>query len=183
MSVCCIDIEASSLEPGGFPIQVAWSLPSGAVCSAVIKPEPSWLEAGEWDPIAEELHGLSGDALAARGAPPRMLALRLNRGLCDHVVYSDALAYDQAWIDQLFDAARVKRQFQLADAMQLIAARLGEPACAGVHWYESLLAAATRRRPELRPHCAADDVRLLHEILGLAEGCGDPEQRFAMRRK
>lgn len=183
MGVCCIDIEASSIEPGGFPIAVAWSLPSGAVCSAVIKPPVAWREVGVWDPIAEELHGLSAAELAAIGMSPWVMARRLNEALVGQWVYCDALVYDRAWRDQIFEAAGVDPQFQLADAMRLIAERLGEPASAGAHWYEMLREAAMRRRPELQAHRAEDDVRLLQEILALAQYGGDDERRMMMRRK
>lgn len=168
VSICWIDVEASSLEPGGFPVEVAWSLPGGTVHSAMIAPAEGWCQACSWDPLAEQLHGLSRTELASRGILPWRVARQLNEGLAGEWVYCDALAFDRAWIDQIFDAAGIEPQFRLADAIQLLAKRLGEPAVAGLDCYETLLGAAMRRRPELQSHRATDDVRLLQEMLELA---------------
>lgn len=107
---CVLDFEASGLGPESYPIEVAWSDPSGAVESHYIDPAPDW---DDWDPEAEAIHWISRDLLRDEGKPVGWVATRLNAVLAGRVVYCDAPAFDQFWLRRLFQAADMKPAFQL----------------------------------------------------------------------
>ena len=131
MRLAFLDIEASGLHPGSFPIEVAWVLEDGVGEAHLIRPEPEWRL---WDSNAEAMHGLSRDILAREGRPAAEVALRAAAALRGRHVYSDAVGSDGSWLDQLLDTASVPT-VKLRDvhhaysvACQPLLARLSPPA-------------------------------------------------------
>ena len=116
-----IDIEASGLHFDSYPIEVA-VLVEGKMHTWLIQPEPGWTY---WAEQAEALHGLSRTFLQTHGLPAREVARQLNRVLADTngVVYSDACAWDEDWINTLFHAADEIRQFHVLPVDELFAAQ------------------------------------------------------------
>ena len=57
-----LDFEASSLEKGGFPVEVGWVLQDGAEEAHLIRPAPDWTV---WSEEAEAIHRLSRARLEA----------------------------------------------------------------------------------------------------------------------
>lgn len=100
---CFLDIEATGFGPESYPIEVAWSLPSGEIQRYLISPEtvPGWKE---WSPDAERVHGIDRDRLLRNGWPPDYVADRLETDLAGHTVLSDAPDYDSTWLARLFAA-------------------------------------------------------------------------------
>ncbi len=72
-----VDLEASSLLPGSYPVEVGWARPRALpwgrcaidVGSVLVRPEADWLSSGSWDPNAEAVHGLSRGTLLRDGVP------------------------------------------------------------------------------------------------------------------
>lgn len=95
-----LDIEASSLLPGGYPIEVGWVWEGGTGEAHLIRPEPHWKE---WDCKAEKVHGLSRDLLKAEGRPAAEVALRAANALRGATVYSDSPGWDGGWLDALLE--------------------------------------------------------------------------------
>lgn len=118
-----LDIEASSLEPGGVPIEVAWSDVAGAVHSLCLDPS-AFGTSFHWSGDAENLHGMSEDFLRKTGVSPAEVAKALNASLWGAVVYSDGIQFDQEWLAHLYKAARAAPTFKLVDAWSLFAARV-----------------------------------------------------------
>ncbi|MFA9462415.1 hypothetical protein [Thiohalorhabdus methylotrophus] len=79
-----LDCEASSLDEWhSYPIEVAWgSVTTGTIHSYLIGPTgmADWTD---WDPAAQDVHGLSRALLAEHGLPPRQVAEEVVRHLME----------------------------------------------------------------------------------------------------
>jgi hypothetical protein len=96
-----LDIEASSLMPGSWPIEIGWAQVSGGAilqASAVIAPRPEWPEAA-WSEASAGVHGLDRARVAA-GEPADAVASTTD-WLAGHEVVSDNARWDQVWLDRL----------------------------------------------------------------------------------
>jgi hypothetical protein len=127
-----IDIEASSLDLKGYPIEVGlalWPAPDDPVFgwSALIRPVEDWTRHGHWSPASAKVHGIRGTDLLAYGKPVEQVAMALNEILGVGVAWCDGAAYDTHWARALFKAAGVKPLFALGDWHRL-AATLGKTA-------------------------------------------------------
>lgn len=108
-----LDIEASSLGPDSYPIEVAWSGTGGQSDSFLIEPVSNW---SDWDSFAElTVHRVSKAELSKSGIRVEQAAHRLNRCLRGQVVLVDSLNWDEFWINRLFDAAAIESQFDIQD--------------------------------------------------------------------
>jgi hypothetical protein len=97
------DAEASSLRKLGFPIEVGWCNAGGLREAHLIRPASDWTE---WSPASERIHGISREQLAAEGEPVELVTRRAATALSKegHAVLSDAVHYDQIWLDRLLAA-------------------------------------------------------------------------------
>jgi hypothetical protein len=96
-----LDIEASSLSPASYPIEIGWVLEDGTGEGCLIRPEAEWTD---WDPAAEAVHGISRAQLAAAGQPAGLVAARVGAVLAGHQVVSDAPEWDHVWLGDLLSA-------------------------------------------------------------------------------
>jgi len=146
-----LDLEASSLLPGAFPLEIGWVEEDGAGESYLIRPAPEWLasEVG-WDAVSAAVHGISRETLAAEGQSPVEVASRAVQVLAAPgvIVYSDAPEWDGQWLRLLLDAASRPECVVVQDVREAYAA-----AC------RPLLGAVPRRegsaRDRLRQHVHA----------------------------
>ena len=103
--VLCIDVEASGLHEGSFPIELGWASFDGRSGGWLIRPTLEWtLE--DWDEEAEAVHAISWDGLQRNGLPARDVAeafARLFGGPPQMQLVSDAADHDQRWLDRLFE--------------------------------------------------------------------------------
>ncbi|MEZ5612903.1 MAG: hypothetical protein R3E33_05345 [Rhodocyclaceae bacterium] len=105
-----IDVEASGLGRGSYPIEIGVCLPDGTSRCWLIRPAPLWRA---WEPAAERIHRLSRDLLERHGRPIRSVAEELNEVLAGQVVYSDAWGNDMPWVAALFDEAGLVQRFRI----------------------------------------------------------------------
>jgi len=154
-----LDIEASSLRrPGSYPTEVAWSTADGEVHECLIRPEPHWTD---WSESAQLITGLSRDLLLERGRRARVVAITMNRMLHGQVVYCDGGAHDAFWLERLYEAARVRCEFRLADIRQLIPRGVST----SPDWQAELKAMVRKARVEAGlAHRAGADVRYLQRL-------------------
>lgn len=110
MTPVVLDIEASGLGRGSYPIEVGYVLPDGRANCLLIKPFADWQM---WDLKAEQLHGISRPQLQRSGLDVVTVAETLNRELAGMTVYSDAWGNDQSWLALLFDCAERVQGFRL----------------------------------------------------------------------
>ena len=112
-----IDVEASGLGRGSYPIEVGIVLADGSRHCWLIRPAEHWTH---WDPTAEAIHGISQARLGALGRMPAEVATLLNRHLSGQTVYSDAWGNDMPWLAKLFDEADVPQRFRLESVRALL---------------------------------------------------------------
>lgn len=112
-----IDVEASALE-NGYPIEVGWAIydpTSGDIATeSHLILYPPWLEALNWEPSAQGVHGITQDELRSTGKPVEFVAERMNEAI-PGTAFSDCVEFDQAWIDHVFSAAGSERKFRILD--------------------------------------------------------------------
>lgn len=122
-----IDIEASSLDLMGYPIEVGlalWPEPDQPIFgwSTFIRPTDEWRQHGHWSPVSARVHGISGRDLLAEGRPPQQVAAALNEALgLGSIVWCDGGPYDAQWIRALFKAGGLRPAFSLGDWHRLTA--------------------------------------------------------------
>jgi hypothetical protein len=114
-----IDFEASSLEDGGYPIEVGlavWPTESEpiSIWSTLIRPTDDWRRFGHWSVASRHVHGISMNDLAA-GAPAGEVAKTLNEKLESGFVWCDGGPYDAYWLNALFEAAGCRPRFVLGN--------------------------------------------------------------------
>ncbi|WP_158552077.1 3'-5' exonuclease [Komagataeibacter melaceti] len=97
-----VDVEASSLHEGGFPIEVAWVTQDGVSESHLVRPQEGW---AEWCTQAARLHGLTLTMLHAHGKAAQDVAHRFVQVARGRRVVSDATAFDGTWLSMLCDTA------------------------------------------------------------------------------
>lgn len=166
-----MDVEASGLGPGSWPIEVglAW-FGAGAVrtWSSLIRPEPGW-DPEAWDPVAEEIHGISREELT-RAPAAWTVATELLSRVAGRTVFSDAPGHDGRWVRMLLDAQPAPAGVRILDFDRAVGAVCG---ARGADWaYERLERTRT-------PHRAGPDAeRMLRAILygrGRGSGLGPTE--------
>lgn len=156
--VAFIDLEASGLSARSWPIEVGWAFRTGAPTSLVIRPHASWKE-GDWDPKAENLHGLTRAVIERDGLAPEAVAAAVNEALADAMVYSDAPDWDGFWLYRLFSAAGVKQGFTVLDFNRFLRPLAGARE-------DKVLQKAAQTAPRL--HRAGADAKHLQTVYALA---------------
>ena len=149
----CYDIEASSLGPASWPIEVGWATVapdlSVTATAILIRPEPDWLD---WSAQAQGVHGIDLAFAREHGRPASEVAQAINEAFGFGVVFSDACEWEVQWTKRLFAAVGVRRTWRIGDALPLL--RATASTASDNHWL-------TARLSETRPHRA--DARLLAE--------------------
>ena len=125
--VIMLDIEASSLKGASgkksfhdlisYPVEVGLAKADGQPESRLIKPEDDWTD---WNGEAKNndiglIHGISRRELIKKGHNVREVAQWLNQEIGDKTVMCDSpdAVLDSFWLDRLFQAAGIERQFNL----------------------------------------------------------------------
>lgn len=105
-----MDIEASGFGRGSYPIEVGYILENGDTYCSLIRPMEDW---SHWDVEAENLHGITRDALFKHGRAALDIARQLNEALKGMTLYSDAWGQDNSWLQRLFHDVGVWPTFKL----------------------------------------------------------------------
>lgn len=114
-----LDFEASSLSKASYPIEVAWTSPSGQEESHLIRPAPIWTD---WSEESQAIHRISRERLMAEGRPHDMVARRMLTVLSGHLLYATAPSWDGQWLSKLLRASGLSRhalRLQDADAAHI----------------------------------------------------------------
>lgn len=152
ISPAFIDFEASSLDlVASYPIEVGVCMGDGHIASWLIRPYILWRD---WSESAQQVHGITQDALLSDGVEISEVTERLDQ-LLPPVVYCDAWTFDSFWLHRLYRAIGRKPRFQL----ESVSALLSPQQCAS--WAEVRLAVI--RDLDVTAHRAANDARILHE--------------------
>ena len=118
-----VDFEASSLNSGSFPVEVAWVDANGHGEAYLIRPPQKWIDGGGWSRESEAMHGISLDTLLKDGVPVELVAKRAADALSSEgaVACSDQPAFDGFWMRLLLDAGGEKRTVRLLELHQVYA--------------------------------------------------------------
>ena len=159
-----IDIEASGwIENDGYAIEIAWSDQLGKIHSFLINPEPLYnidTRFKYWSFEAQKIHNINREMLLTDGLNPFYLVDYLNEQLKDKTLYSDAPIYDIEWIDVIYKACSIERNWKIKNASILWYDLFGSFYVNYIPYYEKILA----DEGIIHTHRAADDVRLMLEI-------------------
>jgi len=112
-----MDIEASGLGRGNYPIEVGYVLSDGRSACYLIRPEPEWTF---WNDDAQRLHGISPELLQRHGRAAGDVARLLNSALAGLTLYSDAWGNDYSWLSLLFEHADLVPRFRLQPLQLLL---------------------------------------------------------------
>ena len=157
-----IDVEASGLGPGSYPIEVGFVLADGTTHCTLIKPLGEWTH---WSREAETLHGISRQVLENTGRNPEDVALFLNQHLQGKTIYSDAWGQDSCWLGMLFDCVGLWPAFKV----DTIRALLREEQVA--YWQQAR--AQVLKELKLRRHRASADARIIQQTYLLSGKLAD----------
>lgn len=109
-----MDFEASA-QVQGYPIEVgvAFTWKNGKITSGskLIRHDP-WLVDGVWSSEAQAVHKISKEEVLEKGCPPEEVCAWLNQTIGAQDAYADS-ELDLGWLQQLFDAARMKPLFKM----------------------------------------------------------------------
>jgi len=155
-----IDIEASGFPPQGYAIEVAWNDQNENIHSFLINPYHFTDKKFEyWSMDSQQIHGISREQLRNDGVDPYWLVEYLNATVPD-VVYSDAVLYDQWWIDRIYKACCIERKFKIETTD-----RLWFEICENHDRFE-ILDNIYKKVEKTFPHThrASDDVKCLLEV-------------------
>lgn len=145
-----IDLEASGLHPDSYPIEVGVydiEHPESSF-SFLIKPDPTWTY---WDYSAQDIHGLARAYIEEDGISIYEACKVLNEKLGDCVL-SDAVSFENMWLNTLFGTANVVPTFVVES----------------VYNYINLMDLADFEAAMFngaRPHRALDDARIIGECV------------------
>ena len=120
-NIAILDVEASALEPGSFPIEVGVALVRGpsepiGVGAKLIQPTTDWIETGVWSKSSEAIHGIPLEVVKRERVPVEEVCDWLNGLLGSNtIVATDAPRCDQDWLDTLFEAAGREQRFRIFD--------------------------------------------------------------------
>ncbi len=147
-----IDVEASGMGRGSYPIEVGFVDESGRGTCSLIRPFADWTH---WDEKAEQLHGITRTTLEHHGRPAVQVAMGLNRRLAGRTLYSDGWGMDQSWIGLLFERCELVPMFRLESLRTL----LSEPQASawGAAKDQVIAETGTQR------HRASNDARVLQQ--------------------
>lgn len=117
--IALIDVEASGLMKGSFPVEVAWDIDGLSVKDMIINPDGVW-DVSRWDADAEAMHGLPLSSLRREGRHPRIVAGRLNAAFSGRIVLSDSPTHDEKWLTQLHSITGVSKSYQVESVGKLL---------------------------------------------------------------
>jgi hypothetical protein len=118
--VALLDVKASGLMSGSFPVEVGYLTYSldvlknwaPQVSAYLVKPDPFW-SLTHWDSFAEQMHGLSHPHLRRFGEDTKSIAAHLQADLAGHLVFSDTPEHDATWLDALHASAGRPREYKI----------------------------------------------------------------------
>jgi hypothetical protein len=150
-----LDIEASGLQAGSYPIEIGYCGLDLVATSFLIRPASDWTEA-DWSITSERIHGIPRETLFESGIDAGDAAQRLNQICADRIVATDHPRIDQAWLSRLFGSAGLRQDFVLQDAT-LLGLHAAERAGLAPFEMEELQARVRAHYPHI--HRAAPDAR------------------------
>ena len=123
--VAFIDVEATGLRRGSYPIEVGVALVlEGALAKSdawLVRPCPEWERDGlAWEPEAVSMTGLTPKFVGEFGMPAKEVCERLEAVIGETgEVFCDGLPCDDVWMRKLYRGADRRMPFDLRDVQEL----------------------------------------------------------------
>jgi hypothetical protein len=153
-TVLFVDLEASSLDPGGYPIEVGWA-GAGVSGSLLIRPTLDWRESGRWSEESAAVHRIGWGDLTRDGLDVLDAAPLIDTAFAGHLLVSDAPDMDLHWLAMIYDAIGWHCPWRIRDLSLL---RRGIVAELGLNPRKAFAALDLAERQETRPHRAGPDA-------------------------
>jgi hypothetical protein len=102
--IVVVDCEATCFPyvEGSYPIEIGIAdVDEGTVRSWLVRPDGAWLADLNWDPAAENVHGISRDRLDAEGLPREQVAREVLEAVDGRLVLSDYPEFEMFWLSRL----------------------------------------------------------------------------------
>lgn len=163
MDVTFIDFEASAFF--GYPIEIGWATLDVSTSlitsdSYLIHPTDEWLnEEDRWSPRSERVHGISQQQLMDAGLAVGDVCRRADEVLSGKKVYATDPSYDTRWAGELYQAAGMKRSFEIIGTDELFT---------DINTSVKQQSVQTARRLSKPTHRARDDCEFLATVYLLA---------------
>lgn len=124
--VVFVDVEASSLQPSGFPVEAGWCSDDGAEGEVLIRPAPGWIRPParlrlNWSRQSQDVHGIALATLMRDGVAHADAARAVLDALAapGAVPASDAPSQDGRWLRRLTTAAGLPDPPRLAHVREV----------------------------------------------------------------
>jgi hypothetical protein len=157
--VLFVDLEASSLELGGYPIEVGWAAADafGGVThdSLLIRPTLDWRESGRWSEDSAAIHHIGWGDLTRDGHDVLDAVPRIDAAFAGYLLVSDAPGLDLRWLAMIHDAVGRSCPWRIHD---LALVRRGIAAEMDLNPRTAFATLDLEEAKELRPHRAGPDA-------------------------
>ncbi len=113
--IIIIDCEASGLNKESYPIEVGVSFKEDSF-GFLIKPHKTW---NYWSMSAENIHNIKKEDLFKNGLSCYEAANFLNNQLRGLTLFSDAVDFENFWINKLFEITQCEKLFDIESIYEL----------------------------------------------------------------
>ncbi|GAA3960746.1 hypothetical protein [Allohahella marinimesophila] len=103
-----------------YPVEIGVMRSDGDAFCALIQPCKGWKQLPE---SASNVHYISPGLIDRHGVNVEAVAEGLNRRFSGLTLYSEQLAQHKAWLDMIFDAADIRREFDVVDLASMLTTR------------------------------------------------------------
>lgn len=159
--VVFVDLEASGIHVGSYPIEVGWSTDDEHTPhSFLIRPAPDWT-LRDFSLEAYNIHRIPYDTLVAEGVDLETARARLASAWAGKLLVSDNPPSDLHWLTRLYSEAGQPCPWRLID-FDVVDAALANEAGETLETLAKVINAADRCWPV--PHRAGPDAQRLHKI-------------------
>lgn len=150
-----LDFEASGLFGRTWPVEAGYASSGGGEDAFLIARHESWSLA-DWDRKSAQIHGISLEDLAAEGLAADVALARLEAGVGDALVVSDAADFDNHWLGMMAEAVGRPARFEVRDWNVVLPT--------GQSYEDRKPLFAEARSHERRLHRAAADARVMRAV-------------------
>ncbi len=166
--VACLDIEASSIESGSFPIEIGWCVDDERPPeSFLVSPAPGWDTTFGWSPISQALHGITLDDLRRDGIDVRSAVDRIEAAFAHRRVVSDNPDFDDFWLSLVYEAAGMSKAWSIGHVEDAYRAAVRANPVATTTFVRALHAV---ERAYPHPHRAGPDaLRMAKKVRAVAD--------------
>jgi hypothetical protein len=154
-----IDLEASSLDPRGYPIEIGWAAADGLISvthdSMLIRPTIDWRESGHWSEESAAVHCMIWGDLMRDGMDVMDAVSRIDATFAGKTLVSDAPDTDLRWLAMVYEAVDRTCPWRMHD---LALVRRGIVAEMDLNPRTAFAALDLEEAKEPRPHRADPDA-------------------------